>query len=58
MTGFSEEGTSDEKTARLLQYQQLYWYYSWLGVADEKGRLIATTDQFPPQGPKAWIRHL
>ena len=32
--GVLQTGTSSEKTARLLQYKQLYRYYSWLGVAD------------------------
>ncbi len=48
--GVFREGTSDEKTARLLQYKQLYWYYSWLGVADTSGQLIAATDSLPAQG--------
>src|SRR5512132_3114203 len=42
--GLLQTGTVREKTARLLQYKELYWYYSWLGVADENGRLIAATD--------------
>ncbi|MBI4000995.1 MAG: hypothetical protein HY348_04345 [Nitrospira defluvii] len=48
--GVLREGTSGEKTARLLQYKQLYQYYSWLGVSDEHGRLIAATDALPAQG--------
>ena len=32
--GILRDGTSAEKTARLLAYKQLYQYYSWLGVAD------------------------
>lgn len=48
--GVLQTGTASEKTARLLQYQQLYRYYSWLGVTDENGRLIAATDALPAQG--------
>jgi signal transduction histidine kinase len=38
------DGTSEEKSERLLQYKKLYRYYSWLGVTDQTGRLIASTD--------------
>jgi signal transduction histidine kinase len=38
------EGTTDEKTERLLQYKNLYWYYSWIGVTDATGRTAAATD--------------
>ena len=48
--GVLREGTTDEKTARLLQYQQLYQYYSWLGVANERGQLIAATGSLPTRG--------
>ena len=48
--GILRDGTSAEKTARLLAYKQLYQYYSWLGVADENGQLTATTDALPAQG--------
>jgi signal transduction histidine kinase len=41
--GVLREGTTGEKTARLLQYQQLYQYYSWLGVTNERGQFVATT---------------
>ena len=44
--GVLQTGTLRDKTARLQQYKQLYQYYSWLGVADENGQLIATSD--PP----------
>ena len=47
--GILRDGTSAEKTARLLAYKQLYQYYSWLGVADENGQLTATTDALPAQ---------
>ena len=47
--GVLRAGTTHEKTARLLQYQQLYQYYSWLGVTNERGRFIATTDSLPSQ---------
>ncbi|MCC2641167.1 MAG: putative Sensor histidine kinase with region [Nitrospira sp.] len=42
--GILLDGTSEQKTARLLRYKQLYWYYSWLGVTDETGQLITATD--------------
>ncbi|MDR4479197.1 MAG: ATP-binding protein [Nitrospira sp.] len=48
--GVLRVGTGPEKTARLLDYKRLYQYYSWLGVADEKGQLIAATDPLPAQG--------
>jgi signal transduction histidine kinase len=38
------DGTPDEKTMRLRQYQKLYWYYSWLAVTDATGRTVAATD--------------
>lgn len=41
--GILRAGTPEEKTERLLQYKKLYGYYSWIGVADATGRLIATT---------------
>jgi signal transduction histidine kinase len=44
------EGTSQAKTNRLLQYKTLYRYYSWLGLTDATGRLIASTNQPLPQG--------
>lgn len=47
--GILREGTPADKTARLLHYKHLYWYYSWLGVTDERGRLIAATAPFSPQ---------
>lgn len=40
------EGKPDEKTQRLLQYKKLYWYYSWIGVTDATGRIVAATDMF------------
>ncbi|MEP7153270.1 MAG: cache domain-containing protein [Nitrospira sp.] len=46
-----QAGSRSEKTARLQQYKQLYWYYSWLGVADENGQMIAATDGLPAEGP-------
>jgi signal transduction histidine kinase len=49
------EGTPADKTARLLQYKHLYWYYSWLGVVDERGRLIAATAPIPPQNTSGSI---
>ena len=38
------EGKADERTQRLQQYKKLYWYYSWIGVSDATGRIIAATD--------------
>lgn len=40
------EGKADEKTQRLQQYKKLYWYYSWIGVSDATGRIVAATDLF------------
>lgn len=37
------EGSADEKTARLQEYKTLYWYYSWIGVADATGHIVADT---------------
>jgi Bacteriophytochrome (light-regulated signal transduction histidine kinase) len=48
--GILLDGTSEEKTARLLRYKQLYWYYSWLGVTDTNGQLIAATDLLAEPG--------
>lgn len=42
--GVIRNGTSEERTARLLHYGQLYWYYSWLGITDADGTVIAATD--------------
>lgn len=50
--GILRDGTPDEKHGRLLRYKQLYWYYSWLGIADADGHLIADTDaRLQPQTP-------
>lgn len=38
------QGSRDEKEKRLQEYRRLYWYYSWIGVADASGRLVAATD--------------
>ncbi|HLZ35047.1 MAG TPA: ATP-binding protein [Nitrospira sp.] len=38
------EGSRDEKKRRLEEYRTLYWYYSWIGVVDTSGRLVAMTD--------------
>lgn len=40
------EGKPNEKTQRLLQYKTLYQYYSWIGVTDATGRIVAATDLF------------
>lgn len=38
------EGSRDEKGRRLQEYRTLYWYYSWIGLVDASGRLVATAD--------------
>jgi signal transduction histidine kinase len=38
--------TPGNKTRRLQQYKKFYWYYSWIGVTDATGRIIAATDSF------------
>jgi hypothetical protein len=38
------DGKLDEMTQKLLQYKKLYWYYSWIGVTDATGRIVAATD--------------
>lgn len=38
------DGSSEEKIARVRQYKQLYWYYSWIGATDATGRIVAATD--------------
>lgn len=43
------EGKADEKTKRLQQYKKLYWYYSWIGITDATGRIVAATDLFTMQ---------
>ncbi len=40
------DGKPDEKTQRLLHYKKLYQYYSWIGVTDATGRIVAATDLF------------
>ena len=53
------DGSSEEKTLRVRQYKRLYWYYSWIGVTDDAGRIIAATgspdapDQHPVKGAPA-----
>lgn len=51
--GVIREGTSEERTARLLHYHKLYWYYSWLGITDADGRVIAATDARSAPGTPA-----
>ncbi|ULA58301.1 MAG: Putative Sensor histidine kinase with MCP region [Nitrospira sp.] len=48
--GVIREGTSEERMARLLHYSQLYWYYSWLGITDADGTVLAATDSRPAPG--------
>jgi len=43
------EGKADEKIKRLQEYKKLYGYYSWIGVTDTTGRIIAATDVVGPQ---------
>lgn len=43
------EGKADERIKRLLEYKKLYGYYSWIGVTDAAGRIIADTDVVGPQ---------
>lgn len=38
------EGKPDAKRQRLLQYKKMYWQYSWIGVTDATGRIVAATD--------------
>lgn len=40
------EGTRDEQSEKLREYKKLYWYYSWIGVTDATGRIVAATDWF------------
>lgn len=40
----SREGRPSDKQERLIEYKRLYWYYSWLGLTDQMGHLIAATD--------------
>jgi signal transduction histidine kinase len=40
------EGQPDAKRQRLLQYRKMYWQYSWIGVTDATGRIVAATDLF------------
>ena len=37
------EGKPEEKTQRLRQYKQVYWYYSWIGTTDAAGHMTAET---------------
>lgn len=48
--GVIREGTTNEKTARLLHYNRLYWYYSWLGITDADGTVLAATDMGTASG--------
>lgn len=51
--GVIREGTSEERTARLLRYSRRYWYYSWLGITDADGTVIAATDARSAPGTPA-----
>ncbi|GAB1723560.1 MAG: hypothetical protein GDA65_08895 [Nitrospira sp. CR1.1] len=46
-------GASKARTARLLRYHTLYRYYSWLGVTDASGTIVAATNARPPLGAPA-----
>ena len=48
--GVIREGTINEKTARLLHYNRLYWYYGWLGITDADGTVLAATDMGDASG--------
>lgn len=49
------EGTPEEKRARLMEYQRLYRYYSWLALTDRSGRLIASTSGLPAKDQAATV---
>ncbi len=51
--GVLREGALKEKSARLLRYHQLYWYYSWLGITDATGQVVAATDDPSASGAQA-----
>ena len=38
------EGDLEERTKRLQEYGKLYTYYSWIGVTDERGRVVAAVN--------------
>ncbi|HSN04486.1 MAG TPA: ATP-binding protein [Nitrospira sp.] len=39
------EGDQEERTKRLQEYRKLYWYYSWIGITDATGRVVATINE-------------
>ncbi|MGA6829328.1 sensor histidine kinase [Nitrospira sp. NS4] len=39
------EGDQEERTKRLQEYRKLYWYYSWIGIADATGHVVATINE-------------
>ena len=41
------DSSPEEKTNRLMQYKKNYGYYSWIGITDAAGGLIAATDSSP-----------
>ncbi len=51
--GVIREGAPEEKRERLQHYSRLYWYYSWLGITDADGTVIASTDAPSSQGAPA-----
>ena len=40
------ESKPDAKKQRLLQFKKMYWPYSWIGVTDATGRIVASTASF------------
>lgn len=43
------EGKADDRIKRLQEYKQLYRYYSWIGITDATGRIVAATHSFDTQ---------
>jgi signal transduction histidine kinase len=55
------EGQADERRRRLRDFKDMYWYYSWIGITDATGRIVATTDSTTPAydtGTKDWFRRV
>lgn len=50
------EGLPDDKRRKLLAYQRLYGYYSWIAVIDENGRIVAATDTPSAQSDDTRLR--
>ena len=56
--GVIRDGSSEERTARLQHYHQLYWYYSWLGITDADGTVIAAPTCVLRQPPLSTVQPL